>query len=154
MAAVLASESFPVSELALVASARSAGKRLEALGDEHVVQDLEGFDFSATDLALFSAGGETARTFAPKAAAAGALVVDNSSAFRMEEDVPLVIPSVNGEVLARRPPRGIVANPNCSTIQLVMALAPLHRLAGLKRVVADTYQAAGGAGGGGDGGAL
>ena len=134
----------PVGELRLLASSRSAGQRIEFRGESLVVEELTAASFQGIDVALFSAGGETSRAFAPKAVAAGAVVVDNSSAFRMDPEVPLIVPEVNPEAIAGH--QGILANPNCSTILLVMALAPLQVAAGLRRVVVSTYQAASGAG--------
>ena len=143
---ILEERKFPVSELALLASPKSAGKTIEAFGAEHQVQALDGFDFHGWDLALFSPGGAVSAIHAPRAAQAGCIVIDNTSHFRQEPDVPLVVPEVNGETLASRPPRGIIANPNCCAIQLVAALKPLADVAPLKRVITDTYQAASGAG--------
>ena len=146
---VLAERRFPIARLGLYASPRSAGRRLRFAGSEHRVLDLESADPSGYDLALFAAGAEVARRAVPEFARAGALVVDNSSAFRLEPDVPLVVPEVNAEALAGAGAGGrgrIVANPNCSTIQLVMVLKPLHDAARLRRVIAATYQSAAGAG--------
>lgn len=145
MIAVLEERGFPVRELRPLASARSAGQRLRLGGHEAVVRELTHDSFEGVDLALFSAGGSVSREFAESAASAGAWVVDNSSAFRMEDDVPLVVPEVNPEA-AFDAPRRIIANPNCSTIQTVVALQPLHAAAGLRRVVLSTYQSASGAG--------
>ena len=144
MLAVLEQRAFPVRELRLLASARSAGTELEAFGATHEVRPASPDSFQGVDLALFSAGSEASRALAPAAARAGALVVDNSSAFRMDPKCPLVVPEINGEALAGR--AGIVANPNCSTILLCMALWPIHRRAGLRRVVVCSYQAVSGAG--------
>ena len=135
----------PVHELRAMASARSAGTRLPWRGGEVVVEELAEADFDGVDFALFSAGGSTSKEHAPRAAAAGAIVIDNSSAWRMDADVPLVVPEVNPEALAELP-RGIVANPNCSTIQMVAALEPLRQAVGIERVVVSTYQSASGAG--------
>ena len=129
-----------------VASARSAGRMLKVGDAERRVEALDGFDFSRVDAALFSAGGAPSRQHALRAAAEGALVIDNSSAWRIHPGVPLVAPEVNPDAMATRPPKGVIANPNCSTIQLVMALKPLHDLAGLRRVVVATYQSVSGAG--------
>jgi aspartate-semialdehyde dehydrogenase len=142
--AILAARRFPLRELRLYASPRSAGARLPFAGQQLRVEPLGEGSFRGVDVALFSAGAATAREWAPRAAAAGAVVIDNSSAFRLERDVPLVVPEVNAGAV--RAHRGIVANPNCSTILLVLALAPLHRAAGLAAVVVSTYQAASGAG--------
>ncbi len=145
MAAVLERREFPLGELRLLASERSAGQRLR-FGDRLVpVEVATPASFTGVDVVLMSAGAAVARALAPAAAGAGAVVVDNSSAFRREPDVPLVVPEVNGHAAADRP-RGIIANPNCSTIQMVVALAPLHRAARLRRVVVSTYQSVSGAG--------
>jgi aspartate-semialdehyde dehydrogenase len=143
MVAVLEERGFPVDELRLLASERSAGASLRAFGTEHEVRPLAEDAFRGIDLALFSAGSATARAFAPAARRAGALVIDNSSAFRMDPGCPLVVPEINGETLSGHD--GIVANPNCSTILLCMALSPL-RGAGLRGVVVCSYQAVSGAG--------
>ena len=145
MLRTLEQRDFPVETLVPVASARSAGKPVTFRGEEHVVQEIHASVFEGVDLALFSAGGGTSRQWAPIAAAAGALVVDNSSAFRADPEVPLIVPEVNLDAAADRP-KGIIANPNCSTIQMVVALKPLHDAARLKRVVVATYQAISGAG--------
>jgi aspartate-semialdehyde dehydrogenase len=145
MLRVLEERNFPVAELVPVASARSAGRTVTFRGEAHEVRALSPEVFEGVDLALFSAGGSISREFAPVAAAAGALVVDNSSAFRMDPDCPLCVPEVNLEA-CRSPKKGIIANPNCSTIQMVVALKPVHDLGGLKRVVVATYQAISGAG--------
>ena len=144
MRALLAERSFPVTSLRLFASARSAGKTIEWNGQDITVEDAETADYSGLDIALFSAGGSTSKELAPRVAAAGAIVIDNSSAWRMDDDVPLVVPEVNAE--AGRAHRGIIANPNCSTIILVVVLAPLLRHVGIRRVVLSTYQAVSGAG--------
>lgn len=141
---VLEERRFPVSEVRLYASGRSAGESLVFRGREVVVQNLAQADFDGVDLVLSSAGASVSQEFAPRAVAAGAVVVDNSSAFRMDPDVPLVVPEVNPE--AARSHHGVIANPNCSTIQLVVVLWPIHRAFGLKRVVVSTYQAVSGAG--------
>jgi aspartate-semialdehyde dehydrogenase len=142
--AVLAARDFPLRRLRLLASPRSAGQRLEFRGESLPVEVLGADAFADIDIALFSAGAAVSREHAPRAVRAGAVVVDNSSAFRMLPEVPLVVPEVNPAAIAAH--RGIVANPNCSTILLVLALAPLHRAAGLRAVVVSTYQAASGAG--------
>jgi len=144
MIAVLEQRRFPVGELRLLASSRSGGKSLRAFGREHEIRPADADAFRGVDVALFSAGSEIARALGPVARSAGALVIDNSSAFRMEADCPLVVPELNGDLLKTH--NGIIANPNCSAILLTMALAPLHRAAGLGRVVACTYQAVSGAG--------
>ena len=148
---VLAQRGFPVGDLRLLASARSAGKRLEFDGESIEVRELTRDSFEGVDLALFSAGGGISKEYAPHAVDAGAVVVDNSSAFRMAEGVPLVIPEVNPDAIADagisldgKP--GIVANPNCSTIIALVAVTPLHREAGVRRMVVSTYQAASGGG--------
>lgn len=136
---------FPVGKLTVLASARSAGKRISFGGGEVVVEELTHDSFVGVDVALFSAGGGISKEFGPSAAAAGAVVIDNSSAFRMDEGVPLVVPEINPEAVKDRP-RGIIANPNCTTIISLMALAPLHRAFGLKAVIASSYQAVSGSG--------
>ncbi|MGH7066250.1 MAG: aspartate-semialdehyde dehydrogenase [Acetobacteraceae bacterium] len=147
MLKVLAERRFPVSEVAAVASGRSAGMEV-SFGEKAVlkVQPLEPFDFRGFDLALFSPGAEVSRVHAPRAAAAGCVVIDNTSQFRMERDIPLVVPEVNAAALEKFSRRNIIANPNCSTIQLVVPLKPLHDRFGVKRVVVATYQSVSGAG--------
>lgn len=145
MRQLLVERAFPASEVRFFASARSAGRTLPFAGREIVVEDAETADYSGLDIALFSAGASTSRSLAPRVAAAGAVVVDNSSAWRMDPDVPLVVSEVNPHALASIP-KGIVANPNCTTMAAMPVLAPLHREAGLKRLVASTYQAVSGAG--------
>ncbi|MBC7799382.1 MAG: aspartate-semialdehyde dehydrogenase [Gemmatimonadaceae bacterium] len=142
----LAERDFPVDEVVAVASARSTGQEV-SFGDKSVlkIKNLDTFDFAGWDLALFSPGASVSAIHAPRAAAAGCLVIDNTSQFRMEHDVPLVVPEVNPEAL-HRIRRGIVANPNCSTIQMVVALKPLHDRFRIKRVVVSTYQSVSGAG--------
>lgn len=136
---------FPVEKLTLLASARSAGKKLTFRGEEIEVQELTPDSFAGVDIALFSAGGGISKTYAPHAVEAGAVVVDNSSAFRMDEGTPLVIPEVNPEDVSRH--NGIIANPNCTTIVTLMALHPLHRaFGGTKRILASSYQAVSGSG--------
>ncbi|MFB6262091.1 MAG: aspartate-semialdehyde dehydrogenase [Bradymonadaceae bacterium] len=146
MLSILEERDFPVAGLTPAASARSAGERLPFGDGEVEVRPVEEVAFEDVDLALFSAGSEVSRTHAPRAVDQGAVVVDNTSAFRLEEEVPLVVPKVNGDELASFDAPGIVANPNCSTIQMVAALEPLRRAAGLERVVVSTYQSASGAG--------
>lgn len=141
----LEQRNFPVGKLKLLASARSAGKRVNFRGEDVVVEELTHDSFRGVDIALFSAGGGISKEFAPSAAAAGAVVIDNSSAFRMDSDVPLVVPEVNPAAAANRP-RNIIANPNCTTIISLMALAPLHEKFGLKSVIASSYQAVSGSG--------
>src|SRR5215831_85278 len=145
MRAVLAQRSFPVGEMRYFASARSAGRTLPWAGQDVVVEDAATADFAGLDIVLFSAGKYTARELGPVVAAAGATVIDNSSAWRMDPDVPLVVSEVNPEALASIP-KGIVANPNCTTMAAMPVLKPLHAAAGLKRLVVSTYQAASGAG--------
>jgi aspartate-semialdehyde dehydrogenase len=149
MLKVLEDRDFPVSELVPLASERSEGQKLEFRGEEVTVRRLKPESFDGVDVALFSPGSSVSREFAPYAARAGAVVVDNSSAFRMDADVPLVVPEVNPKAveLAIKPGgRRIIANPNCSTIQLVVVLKPLHDAAVLERVVVSTYQSVSGAG--------
>ncbi len=142
---ILAERRFPVADLRLFASARSAGTKVPTPWGEVEVEDLAFADPAGVEIALFSAGGDRSRDFAPAFAAAGAVVVDNSSAFRMDPDVPLVVAGVNDHAAAHRP-RGIIANPNCTTMDLMMAVAPLHRVAGLVEMVATSYQAVSGTG--------
>src|SRR5690554_989456 len=141
---ILEERSFPVASLKLLASPRSAGSTLTFQGEALPVEALTAQAFQGTDLVFFSAGASVSQEYAPAALAAGATVIDNSSAFRMDEEVPLVVPEVNGHLLDEGPQ--LVANPNCSTTILVMALAPLRRAAGLRRVIVSTYQAVSGAG--------
>jgi len=147
MLGILAERAFPVSEVCAVASERSAGGEV-SFGDNAVlkVQDLDKFDFRGVDIALFSPGAKVSAVHAPRAAKAGAIVIDNTSQFRMDRDVPLVVSEVNPEAIVDYKKRGIIANPNCSTIQMVVALKPLHDLARIKRVVVSTYQSVSGAG--------
>ncbi len=141
----LEERNFPISELTLLASARSAGKEILFRGNLIKVKELTHESFAGVDIALFSAGGDLSLEYAPSAAAAGAVVIDNSSAFRMDDDVPLVVPEVNPEDVNNRP-KGIIANPNCTTIITLMALYPLHKLYGLRSVIASSYQAVSGSG--------
>ncbi len=144
---VLAERAFPVSEVIALASERSAGKQVSFGEDDTLkVQDLNGFDFRGIDIVLSSPGARVSAEFAPRAAAAGCIVIDNTSHFRMDPDVPLVVPEVNPEAVALHTRKGIVANPNCSTIQLVVALKPLHDRFGIERVVVSTYQSVSGTG--------
>ena len=146
MLAILAERLFPVGEVFALASRQSIGREV-SFGDKTLkCQDLETFDFSRAHIALFSAGGSVAKEWAPKAAAAGAIVIDNSSFFRMDPDVPLIVPEVNPDAVAGFAKKNIIANPNCSTAQLVVALKPLHDAATIKRVVVSTYQSTSGAG--------
>lgn len=144
MLRVLEERQFPYTELLLVASERSVGKTITYKGEDHTVISLEAAVAAAPDIAIFSAGGDTSLAWAPKFAAVGTTVIDNSSAWRMHPDHKLVVPEINAEVLTAQDK--IIANPNCSTIQLVMVLAPLHRAYGLKRVVVSTYQSVSGTG--------
>ncbi|MFL6065800.1 MAG: aspartate-semialdehyde dehydrogenase [Friedmanniella sp.] len=148
MRTLLDQRDFPVSELRFFASARSAGRRLPWRDTEIVVEDTDRADFSGLDLALFSNGKTASKATAPRVAAAGAVVIDNSSAWRLDPDVPLVVAEVNGED-ALRPPKGIIANPNCTTMAAMPVLAPLHREARLTRLQVATYQAVSGSGGAG-----
>jgi aspartate-semialdehyde dehydrogenase len=143
---VLERVNFPVNELRLLASERSVGRKLKYKDQEIPVGLLSKDAFKGIDIALFSAGAARSLEFAPAAAAAGAVVIDNSSAFRMDDDIPLVVPEVNPHAIARYTNTGIIANPNCSTIQMVVALKPIHDKAGIKRIVVSTYQAVSGTG--------
>ncbi|MGO1720653.1 MAG: aspartate-semialdehyde dehydrogenase, partial [Luteimonas sp.] len=142
---ILAERRFPAGEVVALASGRSAGDMVAWGDDEVMVHDLAGFDPAGVDIALFSAGGQVSKEYAPAFAAAGAVVIDNSSAFRQDPDVPLVVAEVNPEAAKQRP-RGIIANPNCSTMQMVVALAPIHRAVGIERINVATYQSVSGAG--------
>ena len=142
---ILAEREFPVGELHLLASERSAGESIAYGARQITVKNLADFDFKGVDIAFFSAGGSVSRTHAPRAAAAGAVVIDNTSEFRYDDDVPLVVAQVNPQAAANRP-RGIIANPNCSTMQLMVALAPIHRAVGIERINIATYQSVSGAG--------
>ncbi len=147
MLSVLAERQFPVAEVFAVASERSLGTEVSFGEDDTLkVIDLDRFDFKGVDIALFSPGAKVSAVHAPRAAKAGAVVIDNTSQFRMDPDVPLVVPEVNPRAIAQFKKRGIIANPNCSTIQMVVALKPLHDLARIKRVVVATYQSVSGAG--------
>jgi aspartate-semialdehyde dehydrogenase len=142
---LLAERRFPHASMRFFASARSAGTRLPWQGGEVVVEDASSADFSGLDIVFFSAGGSTSKALAPKVAAAGAVVIDNSSAWRGDPDVPLVVPEANRHAL-RSIPKGIVANPNCTTMAAIPVLKPLDREAGLKRLVVSTYQSVSGGG--------
>lgn len=143
---IMDERNFPADKVHAVASRRSLGRKC-SYGDKTLLcEDLESFDFSKVDMVLMSAGGSVSKEWSPKIAAAGAIVIDNSSAWRMDPDVPLVVPEVNGEAVLGYGKKNIIANPNCSTAQLVVALKPLHQAAGIKRVVVSTYQSASGAG--------
>lgn len=144
--ATLADRKFPADKVFALASAKSAGHEV-SYGDKNLkIQALDTFDFKGVDIVLSSAGGKVSAEFAPRAVAAGAVVIDNTSHFRMDPDVPLVVPEVNPEAIADYKKKGIIANPNCSTIQMVVALKPLHDIAKVKRVVVATYQSVSGAG--------
>jgi aspartate-semialdehyde dehydrogenase len=145
MLVCLEERNFPLSKLTLLASARSAGQKMVFRGEDLTVQELTDDSFAGIDIALFSAGGGIPLHFAPLAAAAGCLVIDNSSAFRMDPEVPLVVPEINLAAAANHP-KNIIANPNCSTIITLMGLAPLHRAFGLTGIIASTYQAVSGSG--------
>ena len=146
MLSILAERKFPVGEVYALASSRSAGKRVE-FGDKLLtVQDLAGFDFSKVQIGLFSAGASISREYAPKAAAAGCVVIDNTSQFRYDDDIPLVVPEVNPHAIADYKTRGIIANPNCSTIQMLVALKPIKDAVGIERINVATYQAVSGTG--------
>jgi aspartate-semialdehyde dehydrogenase len=145
MLSILAERKFPASEVVALASARSAGGEVKFGIHDIDVLDLATFDPTGVDIALFSAGGSVSKEYAPKFAAAGAVVIDNSSAFRYDDDVPLVVSEVNPDAAKQRP-RGIIANPNCSTMQMVVALKPLHDAAGIERINVATYQSVSGGG--------
>lgn len=144
--AILAERDFPVSELVPLASERSAGGKVDFAGKSLTVRDLAGYDFADVDIAFFSAGAAVSREHVPRATAAGAVVIDNTSEFRYQDDVPLVISEVNPHAVAQYTARGIIANPNCSTMQMLVALAPIHRAVGIERINVATYQSVSGAG--------
>ncbi|GER65677.1 aspartate-semialdehyde dehydrogenase [Weizmannia acidilactici] len=144
MVQTLENRNFPIKKLTLLSSSRSAGKKMAFKGEEITVQEAVPESFEGVDIALFSAGGSVSKKFAPEAVKRGAIVIDNTSAFRMEKDVPLVVPEVNEEDIKKH--NGIIANPNCSTIQMVVALEPIRKQFGLKRVIVSTYQAVSGSG--------
>jgi len=146
MITCLEERNFPVISIKLLASARSAGRKLRFRGDLLPVEELTEDSFKGTDIALFSAGGGISQNFAPIAAKDGCVVVDNSSAWRMDPEVPLVVPEVNPHAIAGYKQKGIIANPNCSTIQMVVPLNPIHKKVGIKRIVVSTYQAVSGTG--------
>jgi len=146
MLSILEQRKFPLADLYALASERSAGRSIRSSGRQLVVEDVADFDFSKADIGLFSAGASVSEIYAPKAAAAGCVVVDNTSRFRNEADVPLVIPEVNPEAIGGYATRNIIANPNCSTIQMLVALNPIHRAVGIERINVATYQAVSGAG--------
>ena len=145
---ILAERQFPLAEVAAVASPRSTGDVIDFgdSGEELKVRNIEHFDFAGWDMALFAAGSAVSKQYAPIAAAAGCTVIDNSSLYRMDPDIPLIVPEVNPEAIDGYRKRNIIANPNCSTAQLVVALKPLHDFARIKRVVVATYQSVSGAG--------
>ena len=143
---ILEERDFPVGEVKLLASERSAGEKINFKGKEIVVRELAKEDFKGVDIGLFSPGGSVSAKYAPIAAKAGCVVIDNTSHFRMDADVPLVVPEVNPEDIKDYKKRNIIANPNCSTIQMVVALNPIHDNFGIKRIVVSTYQAVSGAG--------
>ena len=145
MLSILAERKFPVGQIHALASERSAGGTVTFGDEELIVRDLATFDPTGIDIALFSAGGSISKEYGPKFAAAGAVVIDNSSAFRYDDDVPLVVSEVNPEAAKQRP-RGIIANPNCSTMQMVVALGPIHRKVGIVRINVATYQSVSGGG--------
>lgn len=142
---ILEERQFPIGQLRLMASERSAGEKVRWHGQSITVENLDDADFAGVDIALFSAGGSISEKHAPRAAAAGAVVIDNTSFFRRDEDVPLIVTEVNPGALNHRP-KGIIANPNCSTMQMMVALAPIHRQAGIEEIHVSTYQAVSGAG--------
>ena len=146
MLSILAEREFPVANIHAIASSRSAGTEIEFKGETVVVEDLETFDFSGIDIGLFSPGASVSDIYAPKAAAAGCVVIDNTSRFRYEDDIPLVVPEVNAHAVADYKNRGIIANPNCSTIQMLVALKPIQDAAGIARINVCTYQAVSGTG--------
>ncbi|WP_414039506.1 aspartate-semialdehyde dehydrogenase [Acidithiobacillus sp. M4-SHS-6] len=146
MLEILEQRKFPVDQLYLLASSRSAGGRLPFRGKQLLVQDAADFDWSQADIGLFSAGAKVSAQFAPKAADAGCVVIDNTSQYRYDDDIPLVVPEVNPRRIANYVNRGIIANPNCSTIQMLLALKPIADAVGIERVVVATYQAVSGAG--------
>ena len=141
---LLEARDFPMKSLRLLASSRSAGSKLKFRGENLEVEELTPKSFKGIDIAFFSAGGSRSKEFAPHAVDSGAVVIDNSSAFRMDEKVPLVVPEINPKQAFEH--QGLIANPNCSTIQMVVALNPIHRAANIQRVVVSTYQAVSGAG--------
>lgn len=146
MLEILEQRKFPVGKLYPLASARSAGSTVKFNGKDVVVQDLATFDFSQAQIGLFSAGGDVSAEYAPKAAAAGCVVIDNTAHFRYDDDIPLVVPEVNPHAIAQYKNRGIIANPNCSTIQMLVALKPIHDAVGIERINVATYQAVSGTG--------
>jgi aspartate-semialdehyde dehydrogenase len=146
MLSILEQRNFPVGEIYPLASSRSAGKKITFKGKQVVIQDLADFNFSKAQIGLFSAGGSISEIYAPKAAEAGCIVIDNTSHFRYEDDIPLVVPEVNPEAIGDYKKRGIIANPNCSTIQMLVALKPIYDAVGITRINVATYQAVSGTG--------
>ena len=146
MLEILEQRNFPVGEIFPLASSRSAGQTITFRGEEITVLDVETFDFSRAQIGLFSAGASVSEVYGPKAAEAGCIVIDNTSRFRYEDDIPLVVPEVNPEAIAQYTQRGIIANPNCSTIQMLVALKPIHDAVGIERINVCTYQAVSGTG--------
>lgn len=146
MLSILAERGFPVRRVYALASSRSAGSKVRFADSELVVEDLSTFDFSQAQIALFSAGGSVSGEHAPRAGKAGCVVIDNTSKFRYEDDVPLVVPEVNPDDIRKRESRNIIANPNCSTIQMVVALKPIHDAVGIERINVATYQSVSGSG--------
>ncbi len=146
MIACLEERNFPIKTIRFLASAKSVGRQLRFMGDMVAVEEMTEDSFKGMDIALFSAGGGTSLKFAPAAAKSGCVVVDNSSAWRMDPEVPLVVPEVNPHAIAGYKTKGIIANPNCSTIQMVVALNPIHKKCGIRRIVVSTYQAVSGTG--------
>lgn len=146
MIACLEERNFPIRSVKLLASAKSVGRQIRFRGDMIPVEEMTENSFKGVDIALFSAGGGTSLKFAPAAANSGCVVIDNSSAWRMDKDVPLVVPEVNPHAIAQYKNKGIIANPNCSTIQMVVALNPIHKKCGIRRIVVSTYQAVSGTG--------
>ena len=146
MLTCLEEQKFPVNNFKLLASSRSAGKKIKFKDETFVVEEMTKDSFKGYDIALFSAGGSTSQEFAPASAEAGCIVVDNSSAWRMDPEVPLVVPEVNPDAVAQYKNKGIIANPNCSTIQMVVALNPIYKNFGIKRLVISTYQSVSGTG--------
>ena len=146
MVSILEQRQFPVRNLYLLASSRSAGSKVQFRGNYITVQDLAEFDFSKAQVGLFSAGGAISAEYAPKAAAAGCVVVDNTAHFRYDDDVPLVVPEVNPQAISGYTQRNIIANPNCSTIQMLVALKPIYDAVGIERITVSTYQAVSGTG--------
>ncbi|HEY5775709.1 MAG TPA: aspartate-semialdehyde dehydrogenase, partial [Xanthomonadales bacterium] len=146
MLSILAEYGFGDAEVHALASEKSFGKSVDFGHRKLPVEVLNDYDFSGTDYGLFSAGASISLKYAPKAAKAGCTVIDNTSAFRLEDDIPLVVPEINGDLLENLPPGSIIANPNCSTIQMLIAIAPIHAIAGIERINVATYQSVSGAG--------